>query len=76
MPLNDVNTHNINGTTALHNAAKDGHTKVVELLLAVPSIDVNARDNYKNTPLWYARDYPEVEALLISKGGVKTKLDD
>ena len=76
VPLNDVNTHNINGTTALHNAAKDGHTKVVELLLAVPSIDVNARDNYKNTPLWYARDYPEVEALLISKGGVKTKLDD
>lgn len=40
--------------TPLYTAAYKGHASVVELLLAVPGVDVNAADkvmNYKQPPL-------------------------
>ncbi|XXQ39490.1 Ankyrin repeat domain-containing protein [Plasmodiophora brassicae] len=69
----------INGTpwdstgNALHWAVSDGDELVVELLLHVAGIDVNARDpiTYR-TPLHYAarRGYARITALLLSVPGV------
>lgn len=59
--LNDLINQNPNivharakdGKTALHRAAMVGNTNAVQLLLD-RGADVNARDNYRKTPLYYA----------------------
>jgi ankyrin repeat protein len=66
--------------TALHWAARDGHIEVVKTLLAAGA-DVNARDFYKETPLYYAIDGKstnslEITKLLIDKGADVNAHDD
>lgn len=48
-----------NGSTALHNAAANGHAKAVEALVAAPSCDCDVQNSNGNTALH----------LAASKGG-------
>ncbi|MHC4708084.1 MAG: ankyrin repeat domain-containing protein, partial [Planctomycetota bacterium] len=52
-------------------AARHGHREIAELLLAYDA-DVDIRDVYGRTPLWYAQreGYTEI-AELLSKHGAK-----
>jgi len=61
------------GQTPLHWAAYENHTNVVELLL-VSKADVNARDSFNKTPLFYAASDPDVVKLLLAnKADVNAK---
>jgi len=53
-------------------ASEYGSTDVVELLLAVPGIDVNLADNEGQTPLYWAsrRGHSEVVELLLRAPGI------
>lgn len=46
----DINAVDINGFTALHHACFKGNTELVSVLLTRENIDVNAKDNYGQTP--------------------------
>ena len=65
----NVNAKIKHGSTPLHNAAKEGHNEIAELLIA-GSAEVNAKDNYGKTPLHRAvqEGYMEIVELLIAKG--------
>ncbi len=54
------------GQTLLHSAAQFGHPKIVELLLA-RGLPVNALNNAKLTPLFYAAAGPEYISLVMSR---------
>jgi len=43
-----------NGSTALHNAAANGHAKAVEALVAAPSCDCDVQNSNGNTALHLA----------------------
>lgn len=47
----DVNVHDKLGSTPLHRAASRGNHDMVALLLKTPGIDVDAFENFRNTPL-------------------------
>ncbi|KAM0665111.1 hypothetical protein ACQRIU_005372 [Beauveria bassiana] len=47
----NVNSRSMDGKTALHEAAYQGHADVVEFLLARPDVEVNTFDSYGRTPL-------------------------
>ena len=68
MPTVDVNAATNNGGwRPLHCAAGNGDRDIVELLLAVPNVDVNVAGNDGQTPLhWAARNRRRavVEQLL------------
>ncbi len=51
----------------LHWAAENGLTEIARLLLDQGS-DVNARDNFSNTPLHLAVRFPEMVELLLARG--------
>jgi ankyrin repeat protein len=51
----------------LHWAAENGLTEVARLLLDQGS-DVNARDNFSNTPLHLAVRFPQMVELLLARG--------
>lgn len=51
----------------LHWAAENGLTEIARLLLDQGS-DVNARDNFSNTPLHLAVRFPEMVQLLLARG--------
>ncbi|RDW89924.1 ankyrin repeat domain-containing protein [Aspergillus mulundensis] len=53
-----INRGSHDGTTPLHAAAKIGHTEAVEMLLAVPDVDVDCRDNLNQSPLLLAMSAP------------------
>lgn len=66
----DVNLHDLNGLTALHNAALKGHLSIVEyLLLKGANVDCKTRDNQTSTALAYAIEGGslDVTKILIEK---------
>lgn len=58
-PWVDVNTRNqnVDGWTALHAACRDGHDRLVALLLTHPAIEVNQKKNDGETPFAVACSY-------------------
>ena len=65
----DLEAKNKLGWTPLHHAALRGHKEVAEVLIA-KGVDVNAKeDNFAETPLDFAEDYPEIADLLRKHGG-------
>ena len=69
----DVNAKSSrDGSTPLHQAVRNGHTEIVELLIA-NGADVNSKDEDGQTPLDWAIQFKESETIaLIRKHGVKT----
>ena len=78
----DVNAKDVDDLTALMLAALQGHTHIVDRLLAVPGIDVNAKDVDGLTALIVAAargNTDSVERLLTApdiKVNAKTKLNE
>ncbi|KAK5993398.1 Ankyrin repeat domain-containing protein 50 [Cladobotryum mycophilum] len=72
----DPNSKDDGGQTPLHHASKEGHEKIVELLLLQPSIDADPRiEHFYNegrTPLSFAaeRGHGAVVELLLATGKV------
>ena len=75
----DINTADIEGTTALSLSARFGLTEVVARLLQFPSIDIDAAEigDQRTALLFAARYSPAVEVvdLLLSKGADPNKAD-
>ncbi|XP_042514914.1 ankyrin-2-like [Macadamia integrifolia] len=77
-----INIRNNDGRTVLHMAVLENiHSNLVELLMKIPSIDLNMRDVYGMTPLDLLRQGPKSvlsELLikqLISAGGMSSCQD-
>lgn len=51
----DVNSKDSGDYTALMGASREGHDEIVQLLLSVPGIDVNIKDEQKDTALIIAK---------------------
>lgn len=71
----EPNTRNPNQQTGLIQAARDGAWKVFDTLLASPKINVNAANQYNETPLMYVGligDLARVKAL-VAKGAKVNK---
>ncbi len=67
-----VNAKDKDGVTALHRAAFNGHTKIVEILLA-SGAEVNAENNDGGTPLDWAEMFDEDKVInLLRKHSAKT----
>lgn len=66
----DVNATDVYGSTALMNASANGHTAIVERLLAVPHININLTNHNAKTALDYARlkNHQDIVALLTRAG--------
>ncbi len=62
-----VGSLTVTARPALHWAAENGLTEIARLLLDQGS-DVNARDNFSNTPLHLAVRFPEMVQLLLARG--------
>ena len=58
------------GATALHSAARHGSMECMRILLDAGKANVNAKDNYSDTPLHNAALWGHIEAatLLIERG--------
>jgi hypothetical protein len=68
----DVNAKDDWGMTPLHEATREGHKEITDLLLT-NGADVNAKDGSGRTPLDWAIDFKHTEtADLIRKHGGKT----
>ncbi|KAF7029033.1 hypothetical protein CFC21_040868 [Triticum aestivum] len=83
MDVSDViNVQNDDGRTVLHLAVVGNlHSSLVELLMTVPSIDLNVRDNNGMTPLDLLRKQPQTASSeilikeLILAGGISNSRD-
>lgn len=66
----DINVSGFFGRTPLWNVAYRGHVMVVQLLLEIHGIDINASDNLSGIPIMMSlcNNHPEVTRLLIDKG--------
>ncbi|CAN1794763.1 Serine/threonine-protein phosphatase 6 regulatory ankyrin repeat subunit B [Linum perenne] len=78
-----VNLRNNDGRTALHIAVIENiQSNLIELLMTVPSIDLNIKDSDGMTPLDYLRLKPRSAASeilikqLVSAGGLSSKARD
>lgn len=73
-----VNAQDAINMTALHWAARYGHSRIVELLLDYPGIAVNSRNRKGQTPLHIAAAFGHVEvvALLLAFRSVYVNLRD
>ena len=66
-----VNYRNpVSGLSALDTAAAEGHTQIVRMLLKNPETDVNLQDQSGRTPIFYAVDQNQPDALraLLAAG--------
>lgn len=61
----DVNIESIDGRTPLHEAAAHGQNSTIKLLLQIPGIIKDARDNDRNTPMLVAAYAANFESVLI-----------
>jgi ankyrin repeat protein len=61
--------------TALYLAARDGHEKVVEMLLKAEA-EVNIRDDRGVTALHLAESVGNKEVVMLLKANAKRKLED
>lgn len=68
----NVNLRNHNRRTPLHNAAEQGCAPTVQMLIAAPGIDINAKDDWYKTPWDYAAyssmDFKTAEFLTRAGG--------
>ena len=66
----DVNANEDTVYMALMDASMEGHTEIVEMLLEQPGIDVNAKNLYGQTALYWASNngHPKIVARLLEKG--------
>lgn len=66
----------INGNTALHVAAQNGHLKIVEVLLEL-KVSPDVKNNMENTPMHMSVTYnhDEVTRLLLHAGADRSKLN-
>ncbi|PLX21324.1 MAG: hypothetical protein C0599_08105 [Salinivirgaceae bacterium] len=71
----DVTQTNMDGMTLLHRTVIKGYLKNVEFLIS-KGFDINAQDNYRNTPLFYANKYghEKIAELIKNKGGISNKV--
>lgn len=71
LDLHSVKCVNMSGTSALHAAASGGGLKTARHLVTKACVDVNATDNWGNTPLDEARreGHDELCRFLIAAGG-------
>ncbi len=71
-------TPSTGGNTALMYAVREGHTKIVELLLARPNIDINAQDSAGTTALIYAvmMRSNEIVQLLLAQPNISINTQD
>lgn len=60
----------VDGLTGLHVAVQGGHTKMVELILTLPNIDISHKDDLGRTPLLMAikANYGEIASMLVQAG--------
>jgi len=63
----DYTAKDYRGWTAMHYAACGGALDVMKYLLA-KDLNINALNNRKRTPLFFARQYPELRKFMLSKG--------
>ena len=61
----DVNMANATGDTPLHAGAKLGHISVIESLLRAPTINIEAQNAQKQTPLVVAVKYAHWDAYQV-----------
>lgn len=73
----DVTQTNMDGMTLLHRTVIKGYLDNVDFLIS-KGFDINAQDNYKNTPLFYAHKYghKKIAELIKNKGGKSDKMPD
>ena len=73
---NIIYDYGLNECTALHHAAKYGHTDIVRMLIKYGA-DLDAQDKCGATPLHYAAssEYPDIVQILIENGADPNKAD-
>ena len=61
----DIRTRNNQGNTVLHEAAKHGHAELMEVLLTVPQLNINAVNNDEETALHLATRYNHSDVAML-----------
>ena len=56
----------MDGATMLHICAMEGSLEVMEYLLTLPEVDVNAFDGFSETPVFFAAFWGWYEVILSS----------
>lgn len=58
----------VRGSTVLHQAVQQGNSKIVELILLDPEIDIEAKNKSGWTPIVFALNKPEIFQMLMKRG--------
>ena len=61
----DIRTRNSTGNTVLHEAAKHGHAELMEVLLTVPQLNINAVNGEEETALHLACRYNHADVAML-----------